>query len=46
MIPTPAGFVARDNANMITLADGLSSITNMYFWQPIAGAFYAAVRRR
>ena len=31
----------RDNANMITLPDGLSSITNMYFWQPIQGAFYA-----
>ncbi len=32
---------ARDNANMITLPDGQSSITNMYFWQPIAGSFYA-----
>ena len=32
---------ARDNANMITLPDGLPSITNMYFWQPLAGAFYA-----
>jgi hypothetical protein len=32
---------SRDNANMITLPDGLSSITNMYFWQPLAGAFYA-----
>jgi extracellular elastinolytic metalloproteinase len=32
---------ARDNANMITLPDGLSSITNMYFWQPLAGAFYS-----
>ncbi len=32
---------ARDNANMITLPDGQSSITNMYFWQPLAGAFYA-----
>jgi hypothetical protein len=31
----------RDNANMITLPDGQSSITNMYFWQPLAGAFYA-----
>ena len=31
----------RDNANMITLADGVASITNMYFWQPIAGSFYA-----
>jgi extracellular elastinolytic metalloproteinase len=31
----------RDNANMITLPDGIASITNMYFWQPIQGAFYA-----
>jgi hypothetical protein len=31
----------RDNANMITFADGTPSVTNMYFWQPIAGAFYA-----
>ncbi|MDQ3778467.1 MAG: M36 family metallopeptidase, partial [Actinomycetota bacterium] len=30
----------RDNANMITFPDGVASITNMYFWQPIAG-FYA-----
>jgi extracellular elastinolytic metalloproteinase len=32
---------ARDNANMITLPDGLSPITNMYFWQPLAAGFYA-----
>jgi extracellular elastinolytic metalloproteinase len=32
---------ARDNANMITLPDGQPSITNMYFWQPLAGSFYA-----
>jgi hypothetical protein len=31
----------RDNANMITLPDGIPSVTNMYFWQPFAGAFYA-----
>jgi extracellular elastinolytic metalloproteinase len=31
----------RDNANMITLPDGQSSVTNMYFWQPFAGSFYA-----
>ncbi|MGH8984851.1 MAG: M36 family metallopeptidase [Acidimicrobiia bacterium] len=31
----------RDNANMITRPDGTSSETNMYLWQPIAGAFYA-----
>jgi extracellular elastinolytic metalloproteinase len=32
---------ARNNANMATLTDGLSSITNMYLWQPQAGSFYA-----
>ena len=26
---------------MITNPDGIASITNMYFWQPIQGAFYA-----
>jgi hypothetical protein len=31
----------RDNANMITEPDGVSSITNMYFWQPLAGSFYS-----
>jgi extracellular elastinolytic metalloproteinase len=31
---------ARNNANMSTLPDGSSSITNMYLWQPVAGAFY------
>ena len=31
----------RDNANMITLPDGLASVTNMYFWQPFSGSFYA-----
>ncbi|MBA2568421.1 MAG: M36 family metallopeptidase, partial [Actinobacteria bacterium] len=31
---------ARDNANMITLPDGLPSITNMYFWQPFRASFY------
>jgi hypothetical protein len=38
-----AGVLAgqRDNANMITLPEGVSPITNMYMWQPIAGAFYA-----
>jgi extracellular elastinolytic metalloproteinase len=37
----PPGFAARDNANQITRADGIAPITNMYLWQPIAGAFYA-----
>ena len=32
---------ARDNANMSTLPDGVSSITNMFMWQPIAGSFYS-----
>jgi extracellular elastinolytic metalloproteinase len=31
----------RDNANMFTLPDGQPSVTNMYFWQPAAAAFYA-----
>ena len=31
----------RDNANQITFSDGIAPITNMYLWQPIAGAFYA-----
>jgi extracellular elastinolytic metalloproteinase len=34
------GVSARNNANMATLLDGVSSITNMYLWQPQAGAFY------
>ena len=33
-------FLGRDNANQITLNDGIPGITNMYLWQPIAGAFY------
>src|SRR5918996_6505388 len=32
---------SRDNANMATRPDGMSSITNMFLWQPIAGGFYA-----
>ncbi len=41
-LTTAAAFAApaRNNANMATLADGLSSITNMYLWQPQAGSFY------
>ncbi len=31
----------RNNANMITFPDGQSSITNMYFFQPVAASFYA-----
>jgi len=37
----PPAFQARDNANQITGPDGTAPITNMYLWQPIAGAFYA-----
>jgi len=33
-------YLGRDNANQITLNDGIPPITNMYLWQPIAGAFY------
>jgi extracellular elastinolytic metalloproteinase len=32
---------SRDNANMSTQPDGVSSITNMFLWQPLAGGFYA-----
>ena len=28
-------FLGRDNANQITLNDGIPGITNMYLWQPI-----------
>ncbi|MFI0417747.1 M36 family metallopeptidase [Spongiactinospora sp. 9N601] len=31
----------RDNANQYTGPDGTPPITNMFLWQPIAGAFYA-----
>ncbi len=34
-------YLGRDNANMISNPDGVPSITNMYLWQPIAGAFYS-----
>ena len=34
-------YLGRDNANQITFNDGIAPITNMYLWQPIAGAFYA-----
>jgi putative cell wall-binding protein len=30
----------RDNANQITLPDGIPGITNQYLWQPIANAIY------
>jgi extracellular elastinolytic metalloproteinase len=34
-------YLGRDNANMIPNPDGVMPITNMYLWQPLAGAFYA-----
>lgn len=34
-------FLGRDNANQITLQDGVPGITNQYLFQPLAGAFYA-----
>jgi extracellular elastinolytic metalloproteinase len=40
-VQSGAQTATRDNANMSTLPDGASSITNMYFWQPIAGSFYS-----
>jgi hypothetical protein len=40
-VQSGAATTTRDNANMITLPDGVASITNMYMWQPLAGSFYA-----
>jgi extracellular elastinolytic metalloproteinase len=40
-VQSGAATATRDNANMITLPDGVASITNMYMWQPLAGSFYA-----
>ena len=34
---TPNG---RDNANQISLQDGVPGVTNQYLWQPLASAFY------
>jgi extracellular elastinolytic metalloproteinase len=34
-------YLGRDNANMVPLPDGVPPTTNMYLWQPLAGAFYA-----
>ncbi|MGA9747203.1 MAG: M36 family metallopeptidase, partial [Nocardioides sp.] len=34
-------YLGRDNANQITLQDGVPGITNQYLFQPIAAAFYA-----
>ncbi|HLN75669.1 MAG TPA: M36 family metallopeptidase [Nocardioidaceae bacterium] len=37
---TPS-YLGRDNANQISLQDGIPGITNQYLFQPIAGAFYS-----
>ncbi|MBA3989919.1 MAG: M36 family metallopeptidase [Propionibacteriales bacterium] len=37
----PPTFGGRDNANQITLQDGVPGITNQYLFQPIAAGFYA-----
>ena len=37
----PPSYLGRDNANQITLQDGVPGITNQYLFQPIAGAFYS-----
>ncbi|MDX6511874.1 MAG: extracellular elastinolytic metalloproteinase, partial [Gaiellaceae bacterium] len=34
-------YLGRDNANQITLQDGVPGITNQYLFQPIAAAFYS-----
>ena len=34
-------FLGRDNANQITLQDGIPGITNQYLWQPLQAGFYA-----
>ncbi|MDQ1721890.1 MAG: extracellular elastinolytic metalloproteinase [Pseudonocardiales bacterium] len=35
-------YEGRDNANQVTLNDGVPPITNQYLFQPLSGAFYAA----
>ena len=34
-------YLGRDNANQISLQDGVPGITNQYLFQPIAGAFHS-----
>lgn len=34
-------YLGRDNANQVTLNDGIPGITNQYLFQPIAGSFYS-----
>jgi extracellular elastinolytic metalloproteinase len=41
--PEPTGlttYSGRNNANQLTLPDGVPGLTNMYLWQPRAGAGY------
>ncbi|MBV9787024.1 MAG: M36 family metallopeptidase, partial [Chloroflexi bacterium] len=33
-------YLGRNNANQITLNDGIPGITNMYLWQSLAATFY------
>src|SRR6185436_11000524 len=33
-------YQGRDNANQLTLNDGITPLTNMYLWQTIGGAIY------
>ncbi|NNC98739.1 MAG: hypothetical protein HKN85_01020, partial [Gammaproteobacteria bacterium] len=33
-------YLGRDNANQITLQDGVAPITNQYLWETIAGVIY------
>jgi len=35
-------FTGRDNANQITLQDGVPGVTNQYLWHPLQAGFYAA----
>ncbi len=40
-VPPGAPVANRDNANWVPTPDGTPGVTNMYLWQPLAGAFYA-----
>ncbi|HET9485397.1 MAG TPA: M36 family metallopeptidase, partial [Xanthomonadales bacterium] len=37
----PPSYLGRDNANQVTLQDGVAPLSNMYLWQTIGGAAYA-----
>lgn len=40
--PDPnTGWAGRNNANQLTLPDGVPGLTNMYLWQPRPASFYA-----